>query len=91
MLPSGFLFLRGLPNLCACEQDEVSGKSFKEGIPHRGRVVTADAHVATALASRPNLIALDLRTGTGITRSSHFPWFGLPVWAQRDRRARGKR
>lgn len=85
MLPSGFLFLRGLPSLSV----RVSGMTplgdrHKEGIPHRRGVITADAHVAAALASRPNLIALDLRTGTGITRSPHLPCFGLSVRSQRD-------
>lgn len=66
MLPSGFLFLRGLPNLHCVSWLESDAGWWRKSVPHRRGVVAANVHVATALARRSNLVTLDLRTRTSI-------------------------
>lgn len=68
MVPSGFLFLRGLPSLWWCELGFTREKCCD--LPHRGRVVAANSHITAPVAGRSNFVALDLCTGAGITGSA---------------------
>lgn len=59
ILPSGFLFLRGFPNL-ACVSYFGPGAVGSWSVPHGRGVVAADAHVAATVACGPDFITLDL-------------------------------